>query len=252
MENILNEIPLVLLHGFCENKSIWKEQLEHFKNRNIIALDLPGHGDMQAVHAVCTMDMMAKSVVNYLRQKGINKAFVAGHSMGGYVALAIADLYPDLCAGMALINSCPWADDEQKKKDRMLSAELARRNKDAFIEGFIPKLFPEDFAKSHPLIGAWIQQMAQQTSTESIQACLMGMAERPDRAHVLENFEHKLLFIAGAQDQIISKDRIAAYFGTPKRATGVILENCGHMAHLEKAHEVNNALEDWWKQGFSH
>jgi pimeloyl-ACP methyl ester carboxylesterase len=106
---------VVLLHGFLENQKMWDNYIAPFAKKNrVITIDLLGHGETECLGYVHSMEDNANAVHAVLRVLRIRKAIFVGHSMGGYVALAFAELYPDSIKGLVLLNSTAKADDERK------------------------------------------------------------------------------------------------------------------------------------------
>ena len=116
---------IVLLHGFLENKEMWDFYIPEFAKRNrVIAIDLLGHGKSECLGYVHTMEDHADAVHAVLSELRIRKAIFVGHSMGGYVSLAFAELYPENIKGLVLLNSTARADNEERKinRDRAVKA----------------------------------------------------------------------------------------------------------------------------------
>ncbi len=141
--------PLVLLHGFMESQSIWDKFFDVLgKERCVITLDLPGHGQTPQMADVHTMPLMAECVKAVLDAENIEKATIIGHSMGGYVTLEFAHLYPERVHRFGLFHSQAAAENEQGKANRNRVIDLLNQNKKGFISQFIPDLFaPENVAK---------------------------------------------------------------------------------------------------------
>jgi len=136
--------PLVLLHGFLESSNIWKPFVEELsKNRQVIAIDLPGHGLSGNIDDIHTMELMADAVQHILLHLSVDKASFLGHSMGGYVSLAFYEKFPTMTKGLVLLNSTPEADSDEKKKNRERSISLLKRNKKAFVSMAISNLLSE-------------------------------------------------------------------------------------------------------------
>lgn len=110
---------IVLLHGFLENQSMWTEFIpELTKKHRVITIDLLGHGQTESLGYVHSMEDNADMVHEVLSELRIRKAVLIGHSMGGYIALAFAELYPDTLKGLVLLNSTSRADSEERKTNR--------------------------------------------------------------------------------------------------------------------------------------
>src|SRR5690606_3968227 len=111
--------PLVLLHGFLETSKIWDPYIEELAaKRQVICIDLPGHGDTGVFGEVHSMELMAQVVNIVLEELNVSRATITGHSMGSYVSLAFAELYPEKISGLVLMNSVPVADTEEKRINR--------------------------------------------------------------------------------------------------------------------------------------
>ena len=109
----------MFLHGFLENSTMWNEHiLELSKKHRVICVDLLGHGDTDCLGYVHTMEDMADAVHHVLHELKLRKVVLVGHSMGGYVALAFAELYPDMMKGLVLVNSTSRADSDERKQNR--------------------------------------------------------------------------------------------------------------------------------------
>src|SRR4030066_2144868 len=140
---------LLLLHGFCESSEIWDDFRGALSKRfRVITPDLLGHGKNvppavrnSSGEYVNTMEMQAESAAAVLKSAGVDRCTVVGHSMGGYTALAFAELFPEKVRGLCLFHSTAMADPEEKKRDRDKAIEVVRKDKDAFVEGMIPKMF---------------------------------------------------------------------------------------------------------------
>src|SRR5687768_2773898 len=135
---------LVLIHGFPENLEIWNEFSETLsKNFRVIAIDLPGFGKTPSIGYIHTMELMAECVKSVMDQLGYRKYVLCGHSMGGYVALAFAELFPKNVAGISLFHSNASADSEEKKKDRTRAMEVVKNDPKHYVSELVNKLFAE-------------------------------------------------------------------------------------------------------------
>ena len=124
-----NGSPLVLLHGFPLDHHIWDEILPFLEDTfELIVPDLRGFGESTTVDIPYTMDDYATDIAGLLDHLGIQKAAIAGHSMGGYVSLAFARLFPDRVTGLALVASQTLADSPDRKEGRYKSAEDVKQN----------------------------------------------------------------------------------------------------------------------------
>ena len=120
---------VVLLHGFLENKRMWKEIVPEVSNTNrVLAIDLLGHGQTDCLGYVHSMELMADEVLAVLKLLRIRKITIIGHSMGGYVSLALADKRPEMIRGLCLLNSTSLSDDTARKKLRERANKMVQGN----------------------------------------------------------------------------------------------------------------------------
>ena len=133
---------LVLLHGFLETSTMWKPFVNEFSNTHkVITIDLLGHGKTPCLGYIHTMEELAETVFAVLKELNLRKIHIAGHSMGGYVALAFAEMYPDYVKGLCLINSTARADSVARKANRDRAIKAVKYNHKQFIRMAISNLF---------------------------------------------------------------------------------------------------------------
>ena len=136
---------VVLLHGFLENQSMWDAFVPEFsKKYRVITIDLLGHGQTECLGYIHSMEDQADMVHHVLHELKIRKAILVGHSMGGYVALAFAELYPDNMKGLVLLNSTSRADSDERKLNRDRAIVAVKQNYATFVRMSIANLFSED------------------------------------------------------------------------------------------------------------
>lgn len=234
--------PLVLLHGFMEDNSIW-EQMEPALSRDfkLIKIDLPGHGKSPILAEVQTMEIMANAVWQTLQSiPQIEQFHILGHSMGGYVSLALAEKNPQVLKSLTLFFSTALEDDEEKKQIRRRSIEIIDKSYSMFINNSIPTLFsPKDKENLDSEIEI-AKKIALHTDKEGVKASQLGMIERPNRISVLENFDNKILIISGRDDGAVKNDLF--FQQVPERKNLKIYTlDCGHNGHWEKP-EICSAI----------
>ena len=110
---------IVLLHGYLESLLVWSDFVPLlYKKVRVVTLDLPGHGISVVQSEVHSMDFLADTVADAIRALGIERCTLVGHSMGGYVALAVCERHPELLDGLVLLSSTPNPDTEEKAENR--------------------------------------------------------------------------------------------------------------------------------------
>lgn len=234
---------IVLLHGFLESLEIWEEfSTKLSKTFRVISIDLPGHGETPTIGYVHSMELMAECTKAVLDSLELRKYIVVGHSMGGYVALAFAELFPQHVSGLCVFHSTAMPDSEEKKKDRDRVAEIVKQDHTQFVSDLIPKLFAKENLNLLKDEVEKAKQIALSTPKEGIVAALKGMKERPSRELVLKNSNYPVLFIIGKQDVILAWDNLLLLTSLPKKSYQLVLEHAGHMGFYEAPEETFKAL----------
>ena len=248
--SIGNGKPLVLIHGFAEDGDIWKNQVEFLKDHfKLIIPDLPGSGKSELIDdmSIEGMSEVIKAIIDLELQKfplqGAEGVWVAGHSMGGYIALALAEKYPSLLTSLVLVHSSAFADSEEKKSNRLKSIEFVKKNGAfEFLKAVITDLFTESWAATNTEIVDGQIQKSKQFTDEAIIQYYQAMINRPDRTSVLKNFNKPIFFIIGEHDKAIPFEQSLQQCYLPNQSHIHILRNSAHMGMLEEAEQVNNIL----------
>ena len=241
--------PLILLHGFLEDLTLWEPLVKHFTAGNtVICIDLPGHGKTDVFGEVHSMNLMADVVAAVMKSEGLRKAVVAGHSLGGYVALAFARRYLDLCPGIALLNSSADPDSEEKKTDRLRSLKIVGKNLTLFVNEAIPRMFAAQNTSRYKDDMDRIKKMALNTPVDGIIATTLGMMERENSRPFLSNPPVPVLFIAGKNDSIIPESKSLEQIAAGEKIRGVMLENSGHLSLIEEMDAVIFLLKSFLEE----
>ncbi len=224
---------IVLLHGFLENLTMWDDYNSVLsKKYRVVCIDLFGHGKTQNLAYVHTMEEMAESVKAVLDYLKLRKYIMLGHSMGGYVALAFADFFPDNILGLGLFYSTSFADSPEKKVQRQRAMELIKKDHKSYVRTSIPLLFrPKSLALYRKEVNA-IKQDALKMSKQGILAAVAGMMARSDREALLHFAPFKTLIICGKRDTALPIEKMKLQLGAPNVSRYLITEN-GHMGHIE-------------------
>ncbi len=230
--------PLVLIHGYLENLKMWGPIADELsRSHQVILIDLPGHGKSENIEEVHTMELMAKSLKETLKYLEIENATFVGHSMGGYVTLTYAELFPDDIKSFILINSTTFPDSPEKKEQRLKAVETAEKNLDTLIKMSIPMLFAEQNLEQLNTEIEFTKELARETSLQGVTAALKGMRLRKDRSFLLDDFNGEIGIILGKYDKAVNTDDFKKII--PKKDNVFVLElETGHMAHLEAMEEV--------------
>lgn len=240
---------VVLLHGFLESSNMWTAFLPELSRKyRLINIDLPGHGKSECFGYVHTMDEMAGAVKAVLSQLKIRKASFVGHSMGGYVALAFGDLYPDNVKGICLFFSTSRADSPIKKKSRNQAIEVVKKNHKSFIRIAFPMLFRSKFRKAFKVEMKNAKKEALLTKKQGVIAALEGMKRRPSREMILKFAPYPIHFISGKKDPVIPLETVKSQIKVSEKVSGVILKEPGHMGHIEASAECLEEILNFLKK----
>jgi pimeloyl-ACP methyl ester carboxylesterase len=173
---------------------------------------------------------------------------VIGHSMGGYITLALAEKYPALLSSIALVHSSAFADNEEKKANRLKSIEFVKKNGAyEFLKAVIFDLFTETWATNNPATVDRQIEKSKHFTDEAIIAYYQAMINRPDRTTVLKNFGKPILFIIGEHDKAVPFEQSMQQCYLPDQSYIHILRNSAHMGMFEEADKLNEALVQFIK-----
>lgn len=234
---------IVLIHGFPESLEIWNEFSQALaKHFRIIAIDLPGFGETAHLGYAHSMELMAECVKSVMDDIGYRRHVLVGHSMGGYVALAFADLFPKNVSGLCLFHSSAFADSEEKKKDRLRGVEIVKKDQRRYVSELINKLFAPSNTGKFQKETAQLKEAAYRAPSAGIINALLGMKDRPDRQHVLKKAHFPIQFIIGREDQVMPCEVLLAQTKLSKKISTLVIENCGHMGFYEAREEAQKTL----------
>ena len=241
---------VVLLHGFLENKHMWNEIIpEISKNKRVLAIDLLGHGHTGCLGYIHPMELMAEAVTAVLKTLRIRKITLIGHSMGGYVSLALAEKNRKMIRGLCLLNATAASDDTSRKKLRERANKMAQINLSNIVRMSFINLFSE---KSKKIFNPEIQlalSEALQTSLQGYSASQEGMRIRPNRLSVLKNNHFKKLFILGKKDPVLPVNKGIKEAEETQSETVVL--SGGHMSHIENSEELVRVLNTFIRRSLS-
>lgn len=242
--------PVVFLHAFPLNQSMWDEQVAEFsQTHRVITLDWPGFGDSSLSSADSTMPNFADVIAGLLDQLGIGSATICGLSMGGYAALAFCRKYPTRVNSLILCDTRAVTDTEEGKRGRFETAELVRnKGASAIVELMIPKLLGETTRKTQPQIAERVRTMIETANPEGIAKALIGMAGRDDSTELLANITWPTLVVVGEEDTLTPPSESEKMNVAIPGSRLAVIPKAGHLANLESAVSFNQIVGDFLKQ----
>lgn len=231
---------IVLLHGLPESATLWRKVAPALAEQShVIIPDLPGSGKSPLPQGPLTVDGMAENINDLLLSKGYDKYTLVGHSMGGYVALAMLEKFPENIHCIALVHSTAKADSEEKKQQRAKSASLLRRGgKAEYLKLSVEKMFAPEFLKAHPKIYEEQLARADAMPAENLALYNEALAARPDRTQLLQHSKVPFQWILGAEDQIIAPDDVLPLVAQPALSFLSLYKGVGHLSMLEAPERV--------------
>ena len=243
-------LPVVLLHGYPFNRTLWNEQVSALSNSyRVITPDLRGHGESDASPGAATMNRMAQDVAALLDHLEIHRAVVGGLSMGGYVALAFYKQFPSRVRALVLADTRAQADTEEGKVTRHQQAEKALAEGMAGIaDSMLPKLLTPDTVSKRPEVVKRMRDMMLKTKPEGAASALLGMAERDDQTALLSQISCPALILVGQEDQITPVKDSEKMHREIAGSRLVVIENAAHVSNLERTEQFNEELTRFLKQ----
>lgn len=232
--------PMVLLHGFPLDHHLWDEVVPLLEDQfDLIIPDLRGFGGSSTVDSFYSMEDYASDVAALLDHLGIPKAAIVGHSMGGYVALAFARLFPDRVSGLGLVSSQVLDDAPERKEGRYKSAaDVADKGIASVVEAMAPKLTADTRLQEYARASMEKQQPA------AYIGALKAMAERVDSTPLLSTISYPVVLIHGDADALIPVDRAREVKASFPQSHFVEIRGAGHMPMLEAREQTAEALRN--------
>lgn len=236
--------PVFLIHGFGEDGEIFNKQATYLQEKfQLIIPDLPGSGQSEMI-ADMSIEGMAEVIHEIIHQENIEACPVIGHSMGGYITLALMEKYRNHITAFGLFHSSAFADSEEKKETRRKAIEFIEQNGAyEFLKTAVPNLFAEDSKTTFkPSIDQLIEA-GHNFSAEALVSYYEAMINRPDRTEILTQTTLPVLFIMGKYDKAVPMEDSLQQSHLPEKSYIHILQNSGHMGMLEEVEHCNRILE---------
>ena len=236
--------PVVLLHGYPFNRTLWTEQVSALSNSyRVITPDLRGLGESDATPGAVTMNRMAQDVAALLDHLEISRVVIGGLSMGGYVALAFYKQFPSRVRSLVLADTRAQADTEEGKQTRFQQADKALAAGMAGIaDSMLPKLLTPETVSKRPEVVKRVRDMMLKTKPEGAAGALLGMAEREDQTSLLSQISCPALILVGREDPITPVQDSEKMNRAIAGSRLVVIENAAHVSNLERTERFNDEL----------
>jgi pimeloyl-ACP methyl ester carboxylesterase len=224
-------------NGFAENLG------SEFR---VILIDLPGCGLSDVYGEVHSMEFMVQAIKELIVSVGLKKVFLTGHSLGGYVALAFLEIFPENLTGYCLFHSQPFPDPPAALDKRKREIEIVRMGKmNLMYPDNVIRMFATSNLESFSVALQRSKDIASRISGEGIIAVLNGMIIRPSRLAFMEEGEVPCLWILGSMDNYIPCEFIQTMVNLPANARVIVLKNSGHMGFIEEEKLAVKVVSDF-------
>jgi pimeloyl-ACP methyl ester carboxylesterase len=242
-DDVGNGEPVVLLHGYPFNRSLWREQVEVLKDsKRVITPDLRGLGESPLTETA-TMEEMANDVAALLDSLGIEETIIGGLSMGGYVTLAFTRLFPHRVKGLILADTRPQSDTEEGKQNREKQAQKAlSEGMSAIAAEMLPKLLAPATITENTDVVVRVSNMILTTKPQGAANAQRGMAQRVDHTEMLSNINVLTLIIVGSEDVLTPPSDSEKMHEAISNSLLITIEGAGHCSNLENHMMFNAAL----------
>ena len=237
-------IPIIFLHGFPFDKTMWQDQLEFLKTTHrLIACDIRGFGKSTDEESVLSIDLFANDLIMFMDELDLDKVIICGLSMGGFIALNAMERFPSRFEALMLCDTQCIADTPEVKAKRYKTIdEIKEHGVTDFNEGFIKNVFHEDSLTSKPELVEQLRSVVFSNSPQIITQGLMALAGRSETCSSLDKINIPTLIICGREDAVTPLAQSEFMNKHIKSSTLHIINNAGHVSNLEKPNEFNEYL----------
>lgn len=236
----MERLNIAWIHGHCESAEVFRPLLSRIGSGvNHTLITLPG----------CDMSLFPRrlnsieDVAEMIRPQIPDGSVLLGHSLGGYIALSLAELYPDTWNGLILLHSTPFPDSPERVKKRLQVLRLLETHG---ANAFYPLFAESLFYRSHPAKDL-VLEISRRTPGHVIAAYTRMMMVRKDQGETICNLARPILVISGAHDPILPQDQFHDLQKRMPDQSFHLLDDCGHMGMYECPDAIATILEAWLK-----
>jgi pimeloyl-ACP methyl ester carboxylesterase len=222
---------VILIHGFPMNQHVWDDLAEKLCDTyHVVTFDLPGFGKSAHLPTGFSLEDVASVVLKFIREKKYQNPIIIGHSLGGYVALALAAQAPEVPGGICLFHSTALADSNEKKESRNKVLDfIEKQGVHAFTSNFISQLYADP--QHHSIVK--VKRLAAEAERETVEGYTRAMRDRQDRTNVIASFPRPILFLGGEKDQGIPPETLVKQASLNSKAEAIIMPEVAHMGMFE-------------------
>jgi 3-oxoadipate enol-lactonase len=236
-----NGTPVIWIHGFPLSSEIFAPQTSIPGVRHVIP-DLPGFGSTPPPRGEMTIEEYAEGILRIMDEKGIRSGVVAGLSMGGYIALALAGQAMERLCGLILIDTRETPDAPEARAGRLQSIESVRATgTGSVVESMLPKMLTETTMQQDEAKVLAVRRIMESASAEGVVAALGAMARRSDSSALLPRLEVPTLVVVGREDRITPPADAERMRNAIPGAELALIDDAAHLSNFERPDEFNRA-----------
>jgi 3-oxoadipate enol-lactonase len=240
-------IPIVFLHGFPFDKTMWHEQLDYLQaTHRVIACDIRGFGKSIDEESHLSMDLFANDLILFIDKLNLDKVIICGLSMGGYIALNAVQRFPSRFEALILCDTQCIADSHDVKAKRFKTIDDVKEYGETnFNEGFIKNVFHEDSLTNRQEVVEKLRSVVFANSQHIISQGLIALAERSETCSFLDDIAMPTLIICGREDAVTPLDESKFMNKQIKGSVLHVINNAGHVSNLEEPRKFNKLIRDF-------
>ena len=241
-------LPVLFVHGFPFDRTVWRHQLATLSRVRRIAPDFRGVGDSGAPPGAdgYSLTRYADDLVAVLEAVGVRQAVLCGLSMGGYVIFELLRRHPERVKALILADTKPEPDSTEAKRGREELTQVAQRDgQDAVIERLLPRLLAAATQATQPEVAGQVREMAHRWSVPGLVGALRTLRDRPDSTDTLRDVRVPTLVLVGSEDQIAPPDTARAMAQLIPGAQCHVVPAAGHLAPLEQPLATSRVVADF-------
>lgn len=241
------EIPIIFLHGYPFDKSMWQQQLNYLKSSyRVIACDIRGFGKSTDEKTPLSIDLFADDLIQFMDILAIDKAIVCGLSMGGFITLNAMKRFHSRFEALILCDTQCVADTEAiKEKRHKTMDDIELNGVDAFNEGFIKSVFHPDSLTHKKVLVDQLRTVVFANTQHMIKEGLVALAERSETCSSLSEIDIPTLIICGREDAVTPLEQSEFMHDHIKGSKLKVIDKAGHVSNLEQPDEFNKHLLDF-------
>ena len=241
------KLPIIFIHGFPFDKTMWQPQIDFFKKENrVIAYDIRGFGQSTYGSTQHSIELYANDLILMMDALGFEKAIVCGLSMGGYILLNAASRHPEKFAGIILADTQCFADTQAGKEKRFKTMEqIEAGGLFDFANGFVENVFRKETFIENKVAVEKIKGTILSTSPTTIVAALNALATREATCDALQKIIVPTLIICGEDDMLTPIDKSQFLKENIKNASLQIIKGAAHLSNLEQPDSFNQHLNEF-------